>query len=70
MKEKNKGRICPVCKERYFAFPAITRKDNKKEICPMCGVREALFFLSTEDLKKVMEGVKEQEQQWREILKV
>lgn len=35
-------KICPICKEKYVGYPALSRKDNKTEICPGCGMREAL----------------------------
>lgn len=38
MKEK----VCPICKQVYTGYPAISRKDNKTEICSSCGVAEAL----------------------------
>ena len=42
MAMKNKKRTCPLCKNTYYSYPAISRKDNKTEICPECGVKEAL----------------------------
>lgn len=43
MTEKTlKIRVCPVCKNTYIAYPAISRKDNETEICPICGLTEAL----------------------------
>lgn len=35
-------RICPICKQKYIEYPAISRKDNTTEICPKCGQLEAL----------------------------
>ena len=36
------GSECPQCKEHYFEFPALSRRDNETEICPTCGTLEAL----------------------------
>lgn len=35
-------RKCPICKNTYKDYPAISRVDNKTEICPKCGIEEAL----------------------------
>lgn len=35
-------KTCPLCKSKYNAPSALSRKDNKTEICPMCGQKEAL----------------------------
>jgi len=37
-----KERTCPICKRKYFDYPALSRKDNKTLICPECGMHEAL----------------------------
>ena len=37
-----KERICPICKQKYYGYPALSRKDDKTEICPDCGVCEAM----------------------------
>lgn len=45
IKNTNKNtpeRVCPICKNTYKAYPAISRVDNKTEICPECGTMEAL----------------------------
>ena len=34
--------VCPICKKRFYSYPAISRKDNRTEICADCGVEEAL----------------------------
>lgn len=48
----NKIRLCPICKENYTGYPAISRKDNKTEICPTCGVRESFeAFLKYKESK-------------------
>lgn len=39
---KLKEKKCPKCKNKYKAYPAISRVDNKTEICPKCGIEEAL----------------------------
>ena len=43
MTKKNRKRTCPLCKNTYYSYPAISRKDNKTEICPDCGIKEALL---------------------------
>jgi len=35
-------KTCPICKNKYVGYPAISRADNKTEICPQCGLKEAL----------------------------
>jgi hypothetical protein len=40
-------RVCPRCKETYYHFPALSRRDNKTDICSTCGVAEAI-----EDFRK------------------
>lgn len=49
-------RICPVCKEEYEGYPAISRADNVTEICPKCGAIEALksMGLSDKEIKKII----------------
>lgn len=42
MKREQEPKVCPICKNTYTDFPAISRVDNKTPICPDCGVREAL----------------------------
>ena len=37
-----KKRVCPICKQTYEGYPALSRTDNKTEICPNCGMLEAL----------------------------
>lgn len=37
-----KKRVCPICKQTYEGYPALSRTDNKTEICPNCGILEAL----------------------------
>lgn len=37
-----KKRVCPICKQTYEGYPALSRTDNKTEICPDCGTLEAL----------------------------
>ena len=39
-----KCKTCPICKNKYYDSPAISRKDNKTEICPICGIIEALEY--------------------------
>ena len=34
--------VCPICKKRFYGYPAISRKDNQTEICADCAVEEAL----------------------------
>lgn len=41
-KEREVGRVCPRCREEYYEWPALSRRDNKTEICPACGVAEAM----------------------------
>ncbi len=33
---------CPICKQQYNGYPALSRKDNKTEICSDCGTKEAI----------------------------
>lgn len=33
---------CPRCKQAYWDYPALSRRDNKTYICPECGVLEAM----------------------------
>ena len=51
---KKKTRVCPICREKYSEYPAISRKDNKTEICPECGIAEALeaFYRAMEEKEK------------------
>ena len=44
-------KICPLCKEPYSDYPALSRMDNKTEICPTCGVREALKHFGVKEDK-------------------
>lgn len=44
-------KICPLCKEPYSDYPALSRTDNKTEICPTCGVREALKHFGVKEDK-------------------
>lgn len=37
-----KVRVCPICKNKYNDYPAISRTDNRTEICPKCGQLEAM----------------------------
>ena len=37
-----KKRVCPIRKQTYEGYPALSRADNKTEICPNCGTLEAL----------------------------
>ena len=41
-KAKEVGRVCPRCREEYYEWPALSRRDNKTEICPACGIAEAM----------------------------
>ena len=41
-KEREVGRVCPRCREEYYEWPALSRRDNKTEICPACGIAEAM----------------------------
>lgn len=47
-----KKKKCPLCKNIYYGYPAISRKDNKTEICPNCGIKEAIniFIKQKEDI--------------------
>ena len=53
-------RTCPICKGRYTAAPALSRKDNSTYICPECGTREALdiFGCDEEEKAKIIETIK------------
>lgn len=33
---------CPICKNFYSGYPALSRRDNKTDICSDCGMKEAL----------------------------
>ena len=34
--------ICPLCKESWTGYPALSRVDNKTDICSPCGMQEGL----------------------------
>lgn len=57
-KKGKKIRKCPICKEKYCGYPAISRKDNKTPICPKCGQKEALEdFVEHKKLDAVKEDL-------------
>lgn len=60
-KKGKKMRICPICKEKYCGYAAISRKDNKTPICPKCGQKEAiqsfLDYKIKEELKTDLEAI-------------
>lgn len=35
-------RKCPICKQQYEGWPAISRSGSHQEICPECGRQEAM----------------------------
>lgn len=39
---KYKLRMCPVCNQPFWGYPALSRRDNKTEICSHCGTNEAM----------------------------
>ena len=49
--------VCPLCKNEYEGYPAVSRKDNKTEICNDCGVVEALSDYMVLEKQKVMNDI-------------
>ena len=43
MKREHEPKVCPICKNTYTDYPAISRVDNKTPICSDCGVQEAFM---------------------------
>jgi len=39
---ETENKVCPICRQHYNGYPALSRRDNKTYICPNCGQREAL----------------------------
>ena len=50
-------KVCPLCKNEYEGYPALSRKDNKTEICSDCGVVEALSDYMVLEKQKVMNDI-------------
>lgn len=52
-------RTCPICKNEYTDYPAISRFDRVTEICPDCGNRQAMEIvgMGKEDIDKVMNKI-------------
>jgi len=50
-------KVCPLCKNEYEGYPALSRKDNKTEICSDCGVVEALSDYMDLEKQKVMNDI-------------
>jgi|TARA_R110000803_G_scaffold28371_4_gene65617 hypothetical protein len=49
--------VCPLCKNEYEGYPAVSRKDNKTEICNDCGVVEALSDYMVLEKQKRMNDI-------------
>ena len=45
MKNQDKRKRCPKCKQQMGTFPAISRFDDRTEICSNCGALEALLII-------------------------
>ena len=63
--------VCPLCKNEYEGYPAVSRKDNKTEICNDCGVVEALsdYMISEKqkrmnDIAKIYEFFNRVDERW------
>ncbi len=53
----NIPKVCPLCGQIYYGFPALSRSDDVTEICPECGIREALtaFGMPREQQDEIIE---------------
>ena len=49
--KENVVKVCPRCNNKYFGYPALSRRDNKTYICSDCGTAEAMFDFEANNLR-------------------
>ncbi|WP_291632231.1 hypothetical protein [Clostridium sp.] len=55
---KNEEKTCPICGNKYYGYPAISRIDNETEICPNCGTKQGIEAMQNYYSKKPEKKVK------------